>query len=67
MHSNRNQGRGVGMKSPINQTGGKMNKKLRLLKLYKLRDKIDEKIRDCKIELRRETLDEIWREKVVRK
>lgn len=44
-----------------------MKKELRLLKLYKLRDKIDKKIRDCKIEIRRATLDEVWGKKVVRK
>jgi len=38
-----------------------------LLKLYQARDKIDDKIRKTKIELRRVTLDEVWREKVVRK
>ena len=39
----------------------------RLLKLYQARDKINDKIRKTKIELKRVTLDEVWREKVVRK
>lgn len=39
----------------------------KLLKLYQARDKLDDKIRKTKIELRRVTLDEVWREKVVRK
>lgn len=39
----------------------------KLLKLYQARDKLDDKIRETKIELRRVTLDEVWREKVVRK
>ena len=38
-----------------------------LLKLYQARDKIDDKIKKTKIELRRVILDEVWREKVVRK
>lgn len=39
----------------------------KLLKLYQARDKIDDKIRKTKIELRRETLDEIWRKRIVTK
>jgi len=41
--------------------------KEKLTKLYQARDKIDDKIRKTKIELRRVTLDEVWRERVVRK
>jgi len=39
----------------------------KLLKLYQARDNLDDKIRKTKIELRRVTLDEVWRERVVRK
>ena len=39
----------------------------KLLKLYQARDKLDDKIRKTKIELRRETLDEIWRKRIVTK
>lgn len=39
----------------------------KLSKLYQARDKINDKIRKTKIELKRVTLDEVWREKVVRK
>jgi len=47
----------------------KMKEKLekKLSKLYQAKDKLDDKIRKTKIELRRATLDEIWKEKVVRK
>ncbi len=45
----------------------KENLEAKLLKLYQARDNLDDKIRRTKIELRRVTLDEVWREKVVRK
>jgi len=39
----------------------------KLLKLYQARDKLDDKIRKTKIELRRVTLDEVWRKRIVTK
>jgi hypothetical protein len=39
----------------------------KLIRLYQARDKLNDKIKKTKIELRRATLDEVWREKVVRK
>jgi hypothetical protein len=45
----------------------KENLEAKLLKLYQARDNLDDKIRKTKIELRRVTLDEVWKEKVVRK
>ena len=45
----------------------KENLEAKLLKLYQAKDNLDDKIRKTKIELRRATLDEIWKEKVVRK
>ena len=39
----------------------------KLLKLYQARDNLDDKIRKTKIELRRVTLDEVWRKRIVTK
>ena len=47
----------------------KMKEKLekKLSKLYQAKDKLDDKIRKTKIELRRVTLDQVWRKRIVTK